>query len=174
MGWGPVCRKITLFAQLLIVYLLLFAYRDEGKDEPFAWESREFLRKKLIGKEVTFLVEYRVPSSGREYGAVYLGKDPETGENVTEDIVREGFASVRKEGKSDVSRLVELEEQAKSAGRGRWAPDTEVSFSIMVVKLTFLNNWWYVRLRLVYLTTLIAEAREGCCVASRQSTSFIG
>ena len=47
---------------------------EETKDEPFAWEAREFLRKKLIGKEVVFTVEYKVPSSGREYGFLYLGK----------------------------------------------------------------------------------------------------
>ncbi|ODN01371.1 nuclease domain-containing protein 1, partial [Orchesella cincta] len=102
---------------------------DEGKDEPWAWESREFVRKKLVGKEVTFVVDYKVPASGREYGTVYLGKDTETGENVTEDIVREGLAAVRKEGKSDVTKLIELEEQAKSAGRGRWGAIPEVSIN---------------------------------------------
>ena len=47
---------------------------DETKDEPYAWEAREFLRKKLVGKEVVFTVEYKVPASGREYGFLYLGK----------------------------------------------------------------------------------------------------
>ena len=47
---------------------------EETKDEPFAWEAREFLRKKLIGKEVVFTVEHKVAASGREYGFLYLGK----------------------------------------------------------------------------------------------------
>ena len=42
--------------------------------QPFAWEAREYVRKKLINKEVAFVVEYTVPGSGREYGCVYLGK----------------------------------------------------------------------------------------------------
>lgn len=42
--------------------------------QPYAWEAREFLRKKLIGREVVFTVEYKVPGTGREYGCVYLGK----------------------------------------------------------------------------------------------------
>ena len=42
--------------------------------QPFAWEAREFLRKKLIGKEVLFSVEYKVPGTGREYGCIYLQK----------------------------------------------------------------------------------------------------
>lgn len=51
-----------------------FSSAEETKDEPYAWEAREFLRKKLVGKEVVFTVEYKVPSSGREYGFLYLGK----------------------------------------------------------------------------------------------------
>lgn len=30
-------------------------------DEPYAWDAREFLRKKLVGKEVAFRVEYKLP-----------------------------------------------------------------------------------------------------------------
>ena len=42
--------------------------------QPYAWESREYLRKKVIGKEVFFTVEYKAPGTGREYGCIYLGK----------------------------------------------------------------------------------------------------
>lgn len=41
--------------------------------QPWGFPAREFLRKKLIGKEVCFTVEYKTPQ-GREYGMVYLGK----------------------------------------------------------------------------------------------------
>lgn len=40
----------------------------------FVWEVREYLRKKFIGKEVVFVIEYIVLGTGREYGCVYLGK----------------------------------------------------------------------------------------------------
>lgn len=46
---------------------------EETKDEPFAWEAREFLRKKLIGEEVWFTAE-KPPNATREYGTVFLGK----------------------------------------------------------------------------------------------------
>lgn len=46
---------------------------DETKDEPYAWEAREFLRRKLIGQDVTFATEKSVNSS-RTYGTVWLGK----------------------------------------------------------------------------------------------------
>ena len=32
------------------------------------------MRKKLVGKDVAFVIEYTVPGTGREYGCVYLGK----------------------------------------------------------------------------------------------------
>lgn len=41
-------------------------------DEPFAFDAREFLRKKLIGETVTFIRDYST-LSGRDYGRVYLG-----------------------------------------------------------------------------------------------------
>lgn len=41
-------------------------------DEPFAWEAREFLRKKIIGQTVTFVRDF-LATSGREHGRVYLG-----------------------------------------------------------------------------------------------------
>lgn len=29
-------------------------------DETYAWEAREFLRKKLVGKEIQFKFEYKI------------------------------------------------------------------------------------------------------------------
>lgn len=41
--------------------------------QPYAWESREYLRKLLVGKEVSFIVEHTIPISGRECALVYIG-----------------------------------------------------------------------------------------------------
>ncbi|XP_037935636.1 staphylococcal nuclease domain-containing protein 1 [Teleopsis dalmanni] len=94
---------------------------EESKDEPWAWDSREALRKKLIGAEVTFSYE-KPQNSNREYGFVWLG-DKETGENVVETMVKEGLVTVRREGRQtpESLSLIELEDQAKSAGRGKWS-----------------------------------------------------
>lgn len=51
---------------------LLFS-TDESKDEPYAWEAREFLRKKLIGQDVAFVTEKSI-NTNRTYGTVWLGK----------------------------------------------------------------------------------------------------
>lgn len=45
----------------------------ETKDEPWAWEAREYLRTRLIGEEVWFTAE-KPEKATREYGTIYLGK----------------------------------------------------------------------------------------------------
>lgn len=93
----------------------------ETKDEPYAWEAREFLRKKLIGEEVWFTTE-KSPNSNRVYGTVFVGKDFNTAENMTEALINEGLVTVRNEGRNnaEVARFIELEDAAKAAGKGQW------------------------------------------------------
>ncbi|ONK78188.1 uncharacterized protein A4U43_C02F15460 [Asparagus officinalis] len=106
--------------------------RRGGIDEPFAWDSREYLRKLCIGKDVTFKVDYTVPSIGREFGSVFLGE-----QNVAKLVVEEGWVKVREQGqqKAEVSpflsELQALEEQAKQKGLGRWSKASKVS-SVML------------------------------------------
>ncbi|XP_062373743.1 staphylococcal nuclease domain-containing protein 1 [Sardina pilchardus] len=92
-------------------------------DEPWAFQAREYLRKKLIGKEVCFTVEIKT-AQGREYGMVYLGRDT-SGESIAESLVTEGFATVRREGirgnNPDQARLCDLEDQAKASKKGQWS-----------------------------------------------------
>ena len=57
-------------------------------DDPWAWESREFLRKLLVGKSVLGTVSHKIPS-GREFGHVLMGStDPEKAENVAVKLVQ--------------------------------------------------------------------------------------
>ncbi|KAI4998574.1 hypothetical protein ZWY2020_053916 [Hordeum vulgare] len=98
--------------------------RRGGVDEPFAWESREFLRKLCVGKEVTFRVDYTAPNIGREFGTVYLGD-----KNVAYLVVAAGWARVKEQGPKggeplpNVSELIRLEEVAKQQGLGRWSKE---------------------------------------------------
>jgi staphylococcal nuclease domain-containing protein 1 len=59
-----------------------------------------------------------------------------TGENVTESLVSEGLVSVRREGVRqgpEQQHLVELEEAAKAAGKGKWAAQgSQVIVVIMI------------------------------------------
>lgn len=48
---------------------------EETKDEPFAWEGREFLRKKLVGQEVIAYIDKAPNNAGnRDFGYLMLGK----------------------------------------------------------------------------------------------------
>ena len=65
--------------------------------QPFAWEAREFVRKHLVGKEVQFVVDYKVPKSGREYGYVWVSNGGEM-ENVSDLLLTAGLVEVRQGG----------------------------------------------------------------------------
>ncbi|XP_045509641.1 staphylococcal nuclease domain-containing protein 1 [Colias croceus] len=100
---------------------------NETPDEPFAWEAREFLRKKLVGKEVIFTAEKPPNSATREYGTVWAGKDPTKSENMNEALLAEGLAKVREGGRNipQLKKLVEIEDIAKSQGKGVWGSDLQ-------------------------------------------------
>lgn len=56
-------------------------------------------------------------------------------------MVSEGYLNVRKESRSspELTRLVELEEAAKSAGKGKWNPNTQSSDHVRQIKWTQEN-----------------------------------
>lgn len=87
---------------------------EATRDQPYAWEAREFLRKKLIGESVSYFNDKQATGSKSYYSVVILGKDSPNEENVNESLVKEGLATVR----APNSPLKELEEQAKNAGKG--------------------------------------------------------
>ena len=60
-------------------------------DAPFAWPAREALRARVIGKEVSFSVDY-ANAQGRQFGTVVL--EP-SGEDVGLAVVAEGWARVQ-------------------------------------------------------------------------------
>jgi staphylococcal nuclease domain-containing protein 1 len=92
--------------------------RRGGQDEPFAWDSREYLRKLCIGKDVVFRTEYTIPNFSREFCSVFVGST-----NVGKEVVSHGWAKV-KEAKGETppehAELLNLGEQAKTQGVGVW------------------------------------------------------
>ncbi|XP_023256835.1 staphylococcal nuclease domain-containing protein 1 [Seriola lalandi dorsalis] len=135
-------------------------------DEPWAFQAREFLRKKLIGKEVCFTVEIKT-ALGREYGMVYLGKDT-TGENIAESLVNEGLATVRREGirgnNPEQARLCELEDQSKSSKKGMWS-EGGGTHTIRDMKYTIENPRNFVdSLHQKPINAIIEHVRDGSVV----------
>lgn len=99
--------------------------RREG-DEPFAFESRDFLRRLLVGKVVQFKVLYKIPTgANREYGVISLPNRTQ----LPEQAVAEGWLKLRDDaGRKDDSeeatalleKLQALEARARSESKGLW------------------------------------------------------
>jgi len=96
--------------------------RNGTPDQPFAWAAREFLRKSVIGKRVTFRVESATPT-GREMGAANL----DDGTSIAALIVSNGWAKAKPPQGNDprspeADELVGLARQAEEQQLGMWSP----------------------------------------------------
>ncbi|KAJ2083628.1 hypothetical protein H4R24_000686 [Coemansia sp. RSA 988] len=105
-------------------------------DEPLALEAREYLRRRIAGKPVKFVVRHRA-QSGREYGSLYVGDDTT---DIAIKLVHEGWARVTDSARTRASRadadageadvvaeLVNEEEFARRGKRGLWEPKPKAS-----------------------------------------------
>ncbi|KAF2015615.1 hypothetical protein BU24DRAFT_421911 [Aaosphaeria arxii CBS 175.79] len=95
-------------------------------DEQYAFESRDYLRRLLVGKVVQFRVLYKIPTGvNREYGVVSLPSRIQ----LPESAVAEGWVKLRddagrKEDSGDAAALLEklqvLEAHARADSKGLW------------------------------------------------------
>ncbi|KIV91408.1 hypothetical protein PV10_05951 [Exophiala mesophila] len=118
---------------LSLAYISAPRLKREG-DEPFAFQSREFIRELVLGKVIQFQVLYAVPSTKREYGRVKLPNGPE----LPDLVVKQGWAKVREDaGKKEddesalayLDSLRSLESEAKSNNLGLWAKGGQIENS---------------------------------------------
>ncbi|KAF4928129.1 Staphylococcal nuclease domain-containing protein 1 [Colletotrichum aenigma] len=95
-------------------------------DEPYAFQSREFLRELVVGKQIQCTVVYQV-NSGREFVSALLSRD---GPSLPDEAIKAGWLKVREEaGRKDddetvlarIDSLRQLESDAKDQGKGLWA-----------------------------------------------------
>lgn len=111
-----------------IVHVLTFAAFRAS--QPFAFFARDYLRKLIVGKEVTFQSLYTVPNINREYGIILFTN----GQNLAEVLVEDGVVRVRddagrREDESGDNALLEklkiYEDQARTAGKGVWSTEED-------------------------------------------------
>ena len=100
--------------------------KKEG-DEQWAFESRDALRKLVVGKNVQFQILYAIPNTKREYGIVFLND----GRKLPEEMVKEGWLKLREdagrkedteEALQQLDKLRALEGNARAEDKGLWAP----------------------------------------------------
>jgi staphylococcal nuclease domain-containing protein 1 len=91
--------------------------------QPWAFESREFLRALTVGKEISFTSIHSLPSNDdipRD-----LGHAEVAGVDLTSELLRNGWAKlkeIKREPSEEDNRKKEIENEAKAAGKGIWNP----------------------------------------------------
>lgn len=99
--------------------------RRDG-DEPYAFQSREYLRSLVIAQPIHCTVQYIIPNSGREFGTAKL----QDGTELPDELVKAGWLKVREDaGRREedqevlerLEKLRALESEAKGESRGLWA-----------------------------------------------------
>ena len=107
---------------------------SEGVEEYFGWDSREYLRKMVIGQVVKFKVLYKVDVINRTFGVIEM-KD----KDVVREMVSSGYVSVRSErdeknNKELLEDLLALQEEARENRRGIWSPTKTLRSVIWTVE----------------------------------------
>lgn len=117
--------------------------KDAGTDQPWAWQSREALRKLIQAKVVQYRIDYTHPTSGRQYAFVKL----QDGTNVNLVVAQSGWARVQepKQGKgprgSEHISMLDASQKAQDSKAGIFNDDVEASNrSIRDVKEKF-DSW---------------------------------
>lgn len=110
-------------------------------EEPFAFQAREFLREKVIGKKADFKIEYNY--GGRDYGTLIVD-----GQNMNLAIIGAGLAKViEKKGSMAASsayeELVIAQTEAKSRKLGLWASVDEKFLEKHTRKVTYFSDSGY-------------------------------
>jgi len=101
--------------------------KKEG-DELGAFESRDALRRLVVGKNIQFRVLYSIPNTNREYGIVYMSD----GTRLPEEMIEKGWLKLREDAgrKEDSEEALQhldslraKEAKARSEDLGLWSPD---------------------------------------------------
>ncbi|KAL1245145.1 Staphylococcal nuclease domain-containing protein [Trichinella spiralis] len=147
----------------------------DSQDEPYAWEAREALRKLVVGHELLFTVDYKVPTSGREYGSVFVTIDGKR-QNVAETLVSQGWLEVRQSGvKSNddaVKRLLELQNTAKANSKGKWQADDATKHVRQIIWSTANPRSLVESFNRSRIKAVIEHVRDGCTVRAFLLPSF--
>ncbi|TFK20773.1 transcription factor [Coprinopsis marcescibilis] len=117
------------------------------EDEPWAFESREFLRTFAVGKEITFTTIHSLPSSTDDVPKD-LGSGEINGVDLTTELLRNGWAKlkeIKREASEEDLKKREIEQEAKAAGRGIWNPHGQqarvVHYTMPADSASFVNEW---------------------------------
>ncbi|KAJ7072239.1 hypothetical protein C8F01DRAFT_1205852 [Mycena amicta] len=136
------------------------------EDEPWAFESREFLRAFAVGKEISFVSTHSLPGEEitRDFGVADIG-----GHDLTTEILKNGWAKVKdlkREPTEEDQRKRELESEAKAAGKGIWNPHgpqaRAVHHTMPTDSHAFVSEW-----KGKSLDAIVEQVRDGSTLRVR-------
>ncbi|OUM69319.1 hypothetical protein PIROE2DRAFT_67984 [Piromyces sp. E2] len=161
---GPPPEKIISFSNVEAPKLGTQA--DPSREEPFALQSRDYLRKLLVGKEVSYEIDYTTNTNKRDFGSISIPKVIEGETNITRIMVKRGLLKVRKNDRNaseEHEYLTQLEQEAMKQHKGIWAKNAnagkrEVSWKVEDTK-AFFNKYKGKKLEGV-----IEQVRDGSTV----------
>ncbi|KAI0081272.1 transcription factor [Panus rudis PR-1116 ss-1] len=116
------------------------------EDEPWAYESREFLRALAVGKPVTFTTLHSLPPNDdvqRDIGNAEIN-----GVDLASELLKNGWAKLKelkREPTEEDHRKKDLEAEARAAGKGVWNPHGPKARQVHHMMPTdtqgFLSEW---------------------------------
>ncbi|KAH9485463.1 Staphylococcal nuclease domain-containing protein 1 [Psilocybe cubensis] len=137
------------------------------EDEPWAFESREFLRQLAVGKEITFTSIHSLPTNDdipRDLGNAEIG-----GVDLTTELLKSGWAKlkeIKREATEDDIKKKELEAEAKASGKGIWNPHGQkartVHHAMPTDSQAFVTEW-----KGKQLDALVEQVRDGTTLRVR-------
>ncbi|TFK73990.1 transcription factor [Pluteus cervinus] len=139
------------------------------EDEDGAYESREFLRTLLVGKEVTFTSIHSLAlSSGEDSVPRDIGSAEINGLDVTTELLKNGWVKLKeskREPTDDDNRRKDLENEAKAASKGLWNPEITkpvVHYSMPADSQGFVSEW-----KGKNLDAIVEQVRDGTTLRVR-------
>ncbi|KAF8967855.1 hypothetical protein BDZ97DRAFT_1801575 [Flammula alnicola] len=137
------------------------------EDEPWAFESRDFLRQLAVGKEITFTSIHSLPSNDdipRDLGNAEIG-----GVDLSSELLKNGWAKLKefkREATEEDNKKKEIENEAKATGKGIWNPHGQkaraVNHTMPVDSQAFVTEW-----KGKPIDALVEQVRDGTTLRVR-------
>lgn len=123
---GPPPERQVCLSSIIAPRMAMKSKAFETVDEPFAWDSREFLRKLVIGKPVAYTIEYE--DRGKEFASVQLENKQDLGLTMVESGLAKVIGSHAKGTATtgvakNIAALKAAEAKAKDQKLGLWTDD---------------------------------------------------